>query len=44
VVREHGGRIVCKSAVGEGTEFILTLPRADGQAARPWVERKGIRA
>lgn len=27
IVREHGGRIECKSEVGKGTRFILTLPQ-----------------
>ena len=34
IVHEHDGAIRCDSAVGQGTRFTLTLPRAaDGRAA-----------
>jgi signal transduction histidine kinase len=29
IVHEHDGTIHCHSAVGQGTKFTLTLPRAD---------------
>jgi hypothetical protein len=32
IVHEHGGTIACQSAVGQGTRFTLTLPRASGVA------------
>jgi two-component system NtrC family sensor kinase len=34
IVREHGGEIRCDSAVGQGTRFILSLPRASASIAR----------
>ena len=32
IVQEHGGTITCDSAIGQGTRFILTLPRASSRA------------
>ena len=34
IVREHDGAIRCDSAVGQGTRFTLTLPRAADVRAR----------
>ncbi|OFW20737.1 MAG: hypothetical protein A3G21_22550 [Acidobacteria bacterium RIFCSPLOWO2_12_FULL_66_21] len=31
IVQEHGGTMSCESAVGQGTRFSLTLPRASGR-------------
>jgi two-component system, NtrC family, sensor kinase len=45
IVREHGGEIQVKSAVGEGTVFTVFLPvvEADGgEARKTLVQRRGI--
>jgi len=32
IVQEHGGTIACDSAIGQGTRFTLSLPRASSRA------------
>jgi two-component system NtrC family sensor kinase len=34
IVQEHGGTITCDSAIGQGTRFTLTLPRAARELRR----------
>ncbi len=35
IIHEHGGRIIVKSDLNNGTEFVITLPRARKDLARP---------
>jgi two-component system, cell cycle sensor histidine kinase and response regulator CckA len=35
IVQQSGGTITCASVVGRGTTFLVTLPRAEGEARRP---------
>jgi two-component system, NtrC family, sensor kinase len=34
IVQEHGGTITCDSVVGQGTRFVLALPRASAKGLR----------
>jgi two-component system, NtrC family, sensor kinase len=34
IVQEHNGTITCESAIGQGTRFTLTLPKASAMALR----------
>ena len=34
IVQEHGGTITCDSVVGQGTRFLLALPRASTKGLR----------
>lgn len=38
IVTGHGGRITCTSKVGEGSEFVVTLPVTDDEEASPAIE------
>ena len=40
IVQEHGGTIVCDSALGQGTRFTLTLPSASARSAGAAVNRQ----
>jgi two-component system, cell cycle sensor histidine kinase and response regulator CckA len=35
IVQQSGGTITCASVPGRGTTFLLTLPRVEGEVARP---------
>ncbi len=46
VVKEHGGTIRCSSTLGQGTRFVIELPRSpaalpDGEAVTPAAEGRG---
>lgn len=43
VLREHSGAIVCRSRVGEGTEFMISLPSSPKGGSSAREEGKGTR-